>query len=168
MVRFLSESPQEGIVVEVGVWQGGSIRYLAERFPTRRFFGFDTFEGMPAECAYDNHHKKGDFGDTSFELAKSNLADLTNVQLIQGYFPDSDVGILSDPIVLAHVDVDIYESTLRAFEHLSPMMASGGRIYCDDAFIGTCHGATIAFCEFCGRLKRAPHFDPGSHATVCF
>ncbi len=96
------------------------------------------------------------------------MSGLENVTLVKGYFPASDADILSAPIAMAHVDVDLYRSTLRAFEHLAPLMAPGGRIYCDDAFVNTCDGATLAFCEFCGTSKRVPRFDNGGHATVCF
>lgn len=166
MDRFLRSGPA-GCVVEVGVYQGGSLRYLAERHPTRQFYGYDTFSGMPPVCGLDNHHKEGDFGNTSYEEVRTYLSDLPNVTLIKGFYPQSDT-VRPPQIALAHVDVDIYQSTLDAFEHLAPRMTKNGRIYCDDAFVSTCHGATIAFCEFCGRHRRVPQFDAGTHASVSF
>src|SRR5262249_53272903 len=80
---------------------------------------------------------------------------LGNVQLIKGYYPDSDT-IRPDGIALAHVDVDLYSSTLNSLRHLWPLITPGGRIYCDDAFVSTCEGATKALCKFCSEIL-IPH-----------
>lgn len=171
MHRFLTTAPP-GIVVEIGVWKGGSLRFLAEQHPDRQFIGFDTFEGMPKTSPKDNHHKQGDFGDTSFEAVTEALADLPNVTLIKGVFPECRAAALNDQsppsIALAHVDVDIYESTLNAFRYLRPHMVTGGRIYCDDAYQDTCQGATLALNQFSAEIGLIPVFDPDRHAMFCF
>lgn len=165
MSRFIAGAPP-GIIVEVGVWKGGSLRYLAEQHPDRVFYGFDTFEGMPEVCELDNHHRAGDFGDTSFEVVKQQLSDLRNVILTKGRFPDSDI-TQNLPIAMVHCDVDIYQSTIQTFRHLWPRVVAGGRMYCDDAFQTTCEGATLALCEFAAEIKRIPQFDLGTHAAFC-
>ena len=165
MSRFLSEGPA-GIVIEVGVWKGGSLRYLAGAHPQRVFYGFDTFEGMPETCELDNHHRPGDFGNTSFEEVQRNFADLKNVVLTKGLFPGSDV-TGDQPIAMVHCDVDIYVSTLNTFRHLWNRIVPGGRMYCDDAFQATCEGATLALCQFATEIKRIPQFDAGTHAAFC-
>ncbi len=166
MSRFIAVAPP-GIIIEVGVWKGGSLRYLAEQHPDRIFYGFDTFEGMPDSHHLDNHHKKGDFGNTSFEAVRAALSDLSNVTIVKGYFPDSDI-TEGQAIAMAHVDVDLYESTLKTFRHLAPRMAANARMYCDDAFQSTCHGATLALCQFAAERSHVPQFDLGSHAAFCF
>lgn len=166
MSRFIAGAP-DGIIIEVGVWKGGSLRYLAERHPTRVFYGFDTFEGMPESCPLDNVHKRGDFGNTSYEEVRDALADLPNVTLVKGYFPDSD--ITGDrPIAMVHCDVDLYESTIKTFRHVYKRMVPNGRIYCDDAFQSTCEGATLALCEFAFERRQIPQFDLGSHPCFLF
>lgn len=166
MSRFIAQAPP-GIIIEVGVWKGGSLRYLAENHPDRQFYGFDTFEGMPKEHPLDNHHKKGHFGDTSFERVKAALADLPNVTVTKGYFPDSDITD-NQPIAMVHCDVDLYESTLKTFRHLAPRIVPNGRMYCDDAFQSTCEGATLALCEFATERRQIPQFDLGSHPCFLF
>ncbi|MDB5384766.1 MAG: hypothetical protein JWM11_412 [Planctomycetaceae bacterium] len=166
MSRFISEAPA-GLIIEVGVWKGGSLRYLAQTHPERTFFGFDTFEGMPQEGPLDNAHKKGDFGNTSFKDVQQALSDLPNVTLVKGYFPDSDV-TGNQPIAMVHCDVDLYESTLKTFRHLAGRMVPGARMYCDDAFQHTCEGATLALCQFAAETNRVPQFDLGSHPAFCF
>jgi hypothetical protein len=165
MARFIGEAPA-GIVIEVGVWKGGSLRFMAERHKERQFYGFDTFQGLPEECEIDNFHRKGDFADTSLEEALHNLRGLPNVLLTRGLFPASDItGDL--PIAMVHCDVDLYESTLNTFRHLWPRIAPGGRLYCDDAFQHTCEGATLALCHFATEIGRVPQFDHGMHAVFC-
>lgn len=36
-----------GIIVEGGVWTGNTIKWLANQFPDRKLYGFDSFEGLP-------------------------------------------------------------------------------------------------------------------------
>jgi hypothetical protein len=163
MHRFLEHGPT-GAVVEVGVYQGGSLHYLATRHPDRDFYGFDTFAGMPPESEFDNHHRQGDF-QTSLAEVQQHFSELKNVVLIQGLYPDSDV-LKPRPITLAHIDADLYSSTLNAMEEVLPRMAPGGRIYCDDAFQRTCHGATLAVCEFCTRHKLILLLDNDQHACI--
>ena len=96
--------------------------------------------------------------------------------MIKGLYPESDT-IKPKPIALAHVDVDLYWSTYNAFCHLKPLMAQGGRIYCDDAFCRGSHGATIAMCRFAHEqsmpilLDKIAHYKnniPYAHAYFQF
>jgi len=154
MLDFARTAP-DGAIVEVGVFMGGSLRWLARS--GRQCYGYDTFAGMPFLCKpeIDDHHG-GDFPVERREVIKS-MADLPNVMLIPGVYPGSDY-ICPQPVALAHVDVDLYESTLSALRHLWPLMAKGGRIYMDDVFTETCRGATMAMCEFAVDCKTVPHY----------
>jgi tRNA G46 methylase TrmB len=73
MCDFLGQV--EGNVVEVGVYKGGSLSYMAIRNPFKTFYGYDTFEGMPKPCSKDNFHKQKDFL-TNFEFVKSKLVSI--------------------------------------------------------------------------------------------
>lgn len=88
-----------------------------------------------------------------------------NVELIKGRFPECDT-IRPENLILAHVDVDLYADTLACLRYLWSRMATGGRIYVDDAFwLGT-EGATIAFCQFCGEMKIPMWLDNDNHGNV--
>ncbi len=160
MSIFLRNAPS-GPVVEVGVYQGGSMLRLASRHEDRLFWGFDTWEGIPETTPHDNYHKQGDFR-FCYEACQLNMAHLSNVVLIKGRFPESALPLSG--IVLAHVDVDTYTSTLETMEFLIPRMRSGGRIYCDDAYVGTCRGATKAIEEVAAKHHLEIQFDRGRHA----
>ena len=167
MVTFLETAP-DGIVVEVGVFEGGSLEWLASRFPDRTFLGYDTFIGLPPSTEKDNFHREGHFA-CDLESVKKRFASLANVTLIQGVFPTSAVlnpGL--NWIALAHVDVDLYEHTLASIRFLAPRMASGGRIYCDDAFVPTCRGATEAVEQFAAESGRPLLKEWPEHAYFQF
>ncbi len=37
----------QGLLMEFGVNDGSTLRYIAEKFPYRPVYGFDSFEGLP-------------------------------------------------------------------------------------------------------------------------
>ena len=42
-------APDDGLIVEFGVRTGKTINHIANAFPDRRVFGFDSFEGLPED-----------------------------------------------------------------------------------------------------------------------
>jgi O-methyltransferase len=147
MVRWLHASGVTGAVVEVGVFEGGSLAYLARQSPDRPVYGYDTFAGLPEHTYLDNRHGAGEFraGEDGVRRA---LAQYPNVTLTTGSYPESD-RFPPSPVAMAHIDVDLYRPTLEALEHLWPLLATGGRVYAGDAFWPGCRGATVALAQFC-------------------
>lgn len=134
----------EGAGVELGVYQGGSLAAMAREAPGRDFFGFDTFEGLPAESwADDEVHQPGEFADTRFGAVKRRMP--ANVTLVRGRFPESAVE--TGQVAVAHVDFDFYESTRAAIEWLLPRMSAGGAIVFDDYEWRNCPGVRRAIDE---------------------
>jgi hypothetical protein len=101
------------VYMEFGVAGGKSIRRMVERFthPDARFFGFDSFEGIPEDWA---DKPRGSF---SMKGKPPVMLD-KRVKLIQGWFQDSVPGFLESmkktdaAPVLVHYDADLYSSTL--------------------------------------------------------
>ena len=52
--------PNQGLVIECGVFKGRSINHLAKLLPDRTLYGFDSFEGL-SEDWYGNHQASGHF-----------------------------------------------------------------------------------------------------------
>ena len=141
-------------MLEIGVYEGGVLRELALENPHISCWGFDTFEGLPPNTALDTgFFQEGDLA-VSLEMVEKFMEGVNNVTLVKGLFPTSAKGLVLNDIVMASVDVDLYQGTLESMEYLIPRMAKGSRIYCDDAFVGRCEGATIAMCEISARLKK--------------
>ena len=162
MCRFLAHAPP-GAVVEVGVYQGGSLARLAAHAGQRRVYGYDTFAGLPGAGPFDNCMRGGEFR-ASLEEATANLAGFPGARLVQGLYPATD--LTEGPVALAHVDVDLYDSTYGAISHLWPLMAQGGRLYCDDALHHACEGATLACCRVAHERGRPFHVD--REGPACF
>ena len=62
------------------------------------------------------------------------------VELVRGLFADTIR--LQEPVALAHLDGDWYESTMTCLERLAPLISPGGRIVLDDYYAWSgCRGA---------------------------
>lgn len=104
------------VFMEFGVWQGYSLKYFAERLksPGSRFYGFDSFEGLPEDWTQVGA-KKGDF-DLGGKMPHSEDPRIT---FVKGWFQDSVPEVVSrlverdsDAEMIIHYDGDLYSSTL--------------------------------------------------------
>ena len=145
--KIQSVSDKAGSLCEVGVYKGGTARLIC-RSNSGPVNLIDTFEGLPQTSEKDNHHKKGDFGNTSIEHVKSVLHDCSNYTLIKTRFPDGAETIADQKFKFVHIDVDIYQSVKDCLEWFYPRMISGGWLVLDDYGAGSCLGAKIATNEF--------------------
>jgi O-methyltransferase len=128
----------DGVVVELGVYQGGSLKAMAEVVPEKTCYGFDTFEGQPAASwRQGDVHQPGEFGDTSLEAVRAAMP--ANVVLLPGRFPETAASF-GRTICFAHVDMDLEQSTQDAIEWLKPRMVAGGIIVFDDYGWKNCPG----------------------------
>lgn len=138
-----------GDVAEVGVYKGGSA-YTICHHTSKHVYLFDTFEGMPEVSSKDNHHKKGDFSDTSVDKVKELLKGFeTKAAVIQGVFPQDKGYLVEDETFsFVHLDVDIYTSVRDCLGFFYPRMSPGGVILLDDYNEPCCLGAKQAADEF--------------------
>lgn len=136
------------MIAEVGVYKGGSLKYLAEHFPDADLYGFDTFEGLPIEQWNEKEiHKPRDFNDTSLEAVKKFINN-PNVQLEKGLFPSSAKYYFDYQFDFVHIDTDFYESVKQSLEWFWPRMSKGGIITFDDFEWPNCPGVKQALEEF--------------------
>jgi len=139
-------SKTTGEIWECGVYKGGTANALSIFGRTLRLF--DTFEGMPETCEHDNFHKRGDFKVTEIPKIKDAIFYI-------GKIPRTFEGLGKCKIGFAHVDVDIYESTLACCKFIVPRLVPGGVIIFDDYGFKTCKGAKKAIDEYFGdRIQR--------------
>ncbi|MGX9390514.1 TylF/MycF/NovP-related O-methyltransferase [Nitrobacteraceae bacterium UC4446_H13] len=137
----------EGSAAECGVYRGGCLRLMATECPERRIYGFDTFEGLPADMwSADEPHSAGDFADCSFDAVLKGVSGL-NVTLVKGVFPASAESFRAEKFAFMHLDFDFYESTKAALEWFLPRMSPGGVIVFDDYEWQHCPGVKRALDE---------------------
>ncbi len=115
----------EGDLAEVGVYMGGTARIMAETYPERDIYLFDTFEGLPYV-----EEKQGDtityplevgmMKEATLEIAQDNLKSFKNVHIYKGIFPNTAEPIKDKTFAFVHLDVDVYKSTKEALKFFYP------------------------------------------------
>lgn len=147
-IKRIAKYSPKGSIAEVGVYKGGSLKVLAELFPDRKVYGFDTFEGLPQEQWNDKEfHTPGEFNDTSLE-AVTTFISKSNVRLIKGLFPDTANPFEKEKFALVHIDTDFYLSVKECINWFWPRMVKGGTIIFDDYDWPNCQGVKKAVDEF--------------------
>jgi len=138
-----------GAFLEVGAYYGGSSKLICEmKGDDKPFYVCDTFEGLPEGTEKDKGvHRKSQYS-CSLESVSQYLAPYQNVHFVRGLFPASAEGIIPDDVRFAfvHLDVDLYESTLRSLEYAFPRMDPGGIVLSHDYSLLA--GVKAAFHEF--------------------
>jgi O-methyltransferase len=137
MYRHVHDSLVKDVAItylEFGVWKGDSIANWAKMntHVDSRFYGFDTFTGLPED--WNQSNLRG-----TFDLDGNVPAiDDSRVTLIPGLFQESLYSFLSsfestNPIVI-HVDCDLYSSTLFVLTALDRVLRPGTIIIFDEFF----------------------------------
>jgi O-methyltransferase len=136
MYSYVQESQikQEPIdYLEFGVYQGDSIRYWVSLSTNSdsRFFGFDSFEGLPQQWG---SMEKGAF-DLGGDIPQINDERL---KFIKGWFsetipPFAREFSVKNRLVL-HLDADLYGSTMLALVHFGPSLPKGTLLFFDEFF----------------------------------
>lgn len=167
-VKYVSARKIPGDFVECGVWRGGSSMLAALTFQEardiRKFWLYDTFEGMPAPTSDDvravggsaaekfEQTADGEFSDwcrASLDDVKANMASTGysgEVEYIKGKVEDTLPKVTPKQISILRLDTDWYESTKAELEILYPLLAPGGILIIDD--YGWWEGARKAVDEF--------------------
>ena len=183
--RLLAESPG-GSIFEFGSYRGGSAIFLASVCRSLglnvKVYGLDTFEGMPPTDKGVDAHNAGDFSGVDLNelrafVESSGLSQ--HLEFIQGIFEATAPALLAKvpPVLLAHIDCDVYTSVAFAWEAVKPYMAIGGYVAFDDAHMSSCLGATEAVEDLAIRRDGLnceqiwPHFvfriwPPAEHAEM--
>jgi hypothetical protein len=147
VVRLAHTTPDDGVIIEVGVYKGGSAVELMKVAEAKgqELWLFDTFAGMP-EASKIDHHRVGDFADCSAEAV---AALVPNAKIFKGFFPKTWIdGVDSKPkISFAHIDCDQYESITECIRHFKPCMLKGGIMWFDDYGYSWLKSATQAVDE---------------------
>lgn len=144
-----SQSRLPGSLAEVGVFEGGSARMICETKGHSRLHLFDTFSGLPEAGEIDTcaHRDQPHLYACSMESVQAYLGSFPNVFFHQGLFPNSADKVPADErFSFAHLDVDLYESTLSCLQYFYPRMNPGGVILSHDYSI--LEGVRRAFAEF--------------------
>lgn len=114
--------------LEFGVYNGYSLKIWLDlhQHPYSRFFGFDSFEGLPEDWKmFTQTMAKG-----TFDMGgKPPVIEDRRVQFVQGIFQQTLPPFLQDfqpqQRLLIHCDADLYSSTLYVLASLNGVMEPG-------------------------------------------
>jgi O-methyltransferase len=144
------QGSEPGDYLEFGVYAGTSMACMHEVLEQRgldevRLFGFDSFEGLPADTHSDDTSrieswKAGDF-KAPYELCRANLTqkgvNWDRTTLVKGFFEDTlapdmvrQHGIRKAGVIM--VDSDLYSSAKTALEFCAPLIGDHAVILFDD------------------------------------
>jgi asparagine synthase (glutamine-hydrolysing) len=158
--RHIEREHREGILIEAGCALGGSALVIAaSKTPSRTFRLYDTFgmipppssnDGVDAQSRYEviasgNSPGIGGEQDTYYGYEENLLekvgetfrryrlpAEHHHIEMIQGLYEDTLH--VSEPVALAHIDCDWYESVMLCLERIVPHLIPGGILVIDDYF----------------------------------
>jgi hypothetical protein len=127
--EFVGEGPID--YLEFGVFEGVSLAewLRVNNHPQSRFFGLDSFEGLPEDWGL---MKKGFFD------AKGALPEITDprVRFVKGWFQNSLPDFIKDftpkARLIVHNDSDLYASTLYALAKLDSSLTTGSVLIFDE------------------------------------
>lgn len=180
-----------GDIVECGVGGGMSfvgwaqLHFMLEPHnASRRFIGFDTFEGFPEINEQDGTHEVGEqkFDVDLAEMEKAVKSKLTfsyeheseRVALIKGDIattaPHYAQTHQHQLVALLFLDTDLYKPTLRALECFRPRMPTGAIVAFDEVNAAHWPGETVALREFFGpqlpRIRQFPFHSQLGYMVV--
>lgn len=139
--------------LEFGVWKGESIKGWTKlnTHPDSRFFGFDSFEGLPEDWT-------GVFGKGAFDVG-GVAPDLTDdrVKFVKGWFQDTLPVFLAgystgNRTLVVHIDADLHSSAIYALTKLDDFIKPGTIVIFDE-FASAMHEFR-AFNDYCRAYRR--------------
>lgn len=138
----LSCAELPGDVAEFGVFQGRSLRAMAEHQPLRTIHGFDSFQGLPEDWVRSpgSTYAKGHFATGQLPTLQ---AQHRNAKLHPGFFTQSLpvwVSTLQQPLALLHIDADLYSSARYVLDTLNDVIRPGTVIVFDELSDWQCSG----------------------------
>jgi O-methyltransferase len=151
----------DGDYIEMGVHHGLTLRIIHKcMVPECMLYGLDTFEGFNQQdldieytrAAYrmngGDPNKVGGFWPTSPEQVEAYLGKPSNLKLVKGWFPDAYAGLEDRKWRFVHLDMDLYQPTLRALQMLWSQVVPGGMVVVHD-YGAVAFAARQAVDEFC-------------------
>ncbi len=123
----------------------------------------DSYEGLSEPELKDSisvrdQNPMASYGAGHFAIplttVQNNLSSFPKLRFQKGWIPDIFSSLPEDKWSYVHIDVDLYNPTLKSLEYFFPRMAEGGVIINDDYASPLFPGGGIAWEEFFNKVKK--------------
>jgi O-methyltransferase len=143
--HYVFETQQlDGDIVEFGCYVGNTTK-LISCITNKQIHVYDSFQGLPQ--TFENHG--GEMKVLSQQFVDNFKIDGIRLPVInEGWFNEINPEQLPNKISFAHLDGDLYESTLQPLHLIYNRMVSGGVILIDDYEAVDWPGVKTAVIEF--------------------
>jgi len=157
-VNEIKRGKRDGIIIEAGCALGGSaLVMVSSKERTRAFYIYDVFGMIPPPSKQDGddaHERyktieswksKGIEGNGYYGYEEDLLDKVEqtfydygfptneyNIHLIKGLFESTL--FVNEPVALAHIDCDWYESVMTCLQRIEPHLVKGGVLIIDDYY----------------------------------
>lgn len=139
-----------GDLVECGIAMGSGIVAMKRQCPTKKVWGYDSFQGIHLAGPNDTEQPGlGEITHQSKELLissgatvhpKSQVVEILaqyrykeeDFILVEGWVQETLPVIKPKKIAFLRLDMDLYDPTLCALQHLWPRLSKGGILLIDD------------------------------------
>jgi O-methyltransferase len=152
-----------GAVIECGTWRGGMIAGMADTLGAgRRYYLFDSFEGLPPAKEIDGAAAMAWQRNTSGPMYHNNcraseaearqamsMSAATDYKVVKGWFRDTLPKARVGPVAVLRLDADWYDSTKEILDSLADSVVPGGLILVDDYYVY--EGCTRAVNEYASK-----------------
>ena len=128
----------QGDFVELGCNTGDSsilITKLLQAYGSdKRFFVYDSFEGLPSARQEDGTRFSGGDLKTSEDILRNNfkIYNLPLPEIHKGWFQDTLPTGLPEQIAFAYLDGDFYDSIMISLQYVYPKLTPGSICLVDD------------------------------------
>lgn len=125
--KIRSVQTDNGMNFEFGVARGDSLQVFAGGGGINRFYGFDSFEGLPEDWF---SKEQGGLGKGTFRQDSLPFVP-ENTELIKGWFDESLPAFVSRADIqgktadFIHIDCDLYASARTVFQFMAPFIKKG-------------------------------------------
>ena len=166
-----SASHLAGDFAECGVYRGGTALLLARVLGNsgeKRLYLFDSFRGLPKmDQEKDPWFAEGQYCADSVEAVEELLRDFrSGIDIRCGWIPDTFRGLEDTRYAFAHLDVDLYQSTLDCCKYFYPRLVPGGILLFDEYAFAPSRGEKDAVDEFFADKPESPITLPTGQAMV--
>ena len=147
IVEYVMGKELDGEFAECGCWKGHSAfiisKILSENNYKNLFHIFDSFSGGLSDKMSEDKNARYQLSEEQIESeakifastedeVRNTLSEFAFVKLYKGWIPERFNEVQSRKFSFVHIDVDLYQPTLKSLEFFYPRLLTGGCIVIDD------------------------------------